>query len=54
MYNNLGVSKFDDLKTKSLDELTAKKNAVEELLKEKRLRDADKAAKPSFNLENPS
>ena len=48
MFNNLGVSKFEDLKKKSLDELKMGLSKIEELLREKRIR-----AKPSFKLENP-
>jgi len=43
----LGVNKFDELKTKSLDELKAKNKNLGQLVEEKKLR-----AKPSFTLES--
>lgn len=47
MVELLGVNRFEDLKTKSLDELKAKNKNLGQLVEEKKLR-----VKPSFKLES--
>jgi len=48
MVDLLGVNKFDDLKTKSLEELKAKNINLGQIIEENK-----KRQKPTFNLENP-
>jgi phage recombination protein Bet len=57
MQEHLGVNKFDDMKKKSLAELTLKNDELKKLLEEKKTRELNKTAekvgkgsKPSFNL----
>lgn len=48
MVELLGVNKFEDLKTKSLDELIAKNKSLGQLVEEKKKREQEK---PTFRLE---